>query len=67
MMATIVHWRALLLPDGMTSHRKFIRGAITMRQAQANTQRGADAIRPFRVNFTDAALADLKRRIAATR
>jgi pimeloyl-ACP methyl ester carboxylesterase len=38
-----------------------------MRHAQANTQDGAEAIRPFRVNFPDEALADLKRRIAATR
>jgi pimeloyl-ACP methyl ester carboxylesterase len=34
---------------------------------QAKTQGGADAIRPFRVHFPDEALADLKRRIAATR
>jgi pimeloyl-ACP methyl ester carboxylesterase len=38
-----------------------------MRQAKASTESGADAIRPFRVNFPDDALADLKRRIAATR
>jgi pimeloyl-ACP methyl ester carboxylesterase len=36
-------------------------GASMARAAQA------DAIRPFRVNFPDEALADLKRRIAATR
>ena len=36
-------------------------------QAQAKTEGGADAIRPFRVHFPDEALADLKRRIAATR
>ena len=36
--------------------------------AQAKTGGGADAIRPFRVpHFPDEALADLKRRIAATR
>jgi pimeloyl-ACP methyl ester carboxylesterase len=35
--------------------------------AQARTGGGADAIRPFRVHFPDDALADLKRRIAATR
>jgi pimeloyl-ACP methyl ester carboxylesterase len=35
--------------------------------AQAKTGAGADAIRPFRVDFPDEALADLKRRIAATR
>ncbi len=36
-------------------------------QAQATTGGGADAIRPFRVNFPDEALADMKRRITATR
>src|SRR2546430_5544418 len=35
--------------------------------AQAKKGGGADAIRPFRVHFPDEALADLKRRIAATR
>jgi hypothetical protein len=35
-------------------------------QTQATTE-GADAVRPFRVHFPDEALADLKRRIAATR
>jgi len=35
-------------------------------QAQSKTEGGAEAIRPFRVHFSDAALADLKRRIAAT-
>ena len=36
-------------------------------QAQAKPESGGDAIRPFRVHFPDEALADLKRRIAATR
>ena len=36
-------------------------------QAQTQTGGSADAIRPFRVHFPDEALADLKRRIAATR
>jgi len=36
-------------------------------QTQAKTEGGADAIRPFRVHFPDEALADLKRRIKATR
>lgn len=35
--------------------------------AQSGTAAGADAIRPFRVHFSDEALADMKRRIAATR
>jgi len=35
--------------------------------AEAKTDGGADAIRPFHVHFPDEALADLKRRIAATR
>ena len=36
-------------------------------EAQAKTDGSADAIRPFRVHFSDEDLADLKRRIAATR
>ncbi len=36
-------------------------------QSDTATDTGADAIRPFRVQFSDEALADLKRRIAATR
>jgi len=36
-------------------------------QAQARPEGGADAIRPFHVHFPDEALADLKRRIVATR
>jgi pimeloyl-ACP methyl ester carboxylesterase len=35
--------------------------------AQAKTEGGPDAIRPFRAHFSDAELADLKRRIAATK
>jgi hypothetical protein len=35
--------------------------------AQAATEAGAEGIRPFRVQYPDEALADLKRRIAATR
>jgi pimeloyl-ACP methyl ester carboxylesterase len=34
---------------------------------QAKTDGGADAIRPFNVHFSDEALADLKRRVAATK
>src|SRR6267142_6047379 len=47
-----------------------IGGTIAMTQteaAEAKTDGGADAIRPFTVHFPDEALADLKRRIAATR
>jgi len=36
-------------------------------QAQARPEGGADAIRPFHVHFPDEALADLRRRIVATR
>jgi len=36
-------------------------------QAHRNAEGNADAIRPFHVHFSDEALADLKRRIAATR
>jgi pimeloyl-ACP methyl ester carboxylesterase len=39
----------------------------TSMEAQAKTEGGADAIRPFRVHFPDEALVDLKHRIAATR
>jgi pimeloyl-ACP methyl ester carboxylesterase len=39
----------------------------TSMEAQAKTEGGADAIRPFRVHFPDEALADLKNRVAATR
>ena len=35
--------------------------------AQVKTDDGADSIHPFRAHFPDEALADLKRRIAATR
>src|SRR5262245_3255872 len=48
----------------------FIKGTIAMGQstpeAEAKTDGGREAIRPFRVHFPDKALADLKRRIAAT-
>jgi len=40
-------------------------GRTTATQAKAES--GADAIRPYRVHFSDEALADMKRRIAATR
>jgi pimeloyl-ACP methyl ester carboxylesterase len=36
-------------------------------ESETATDTGADAIRPFRVHFPDEALADLKRRVAATR
>ena len=36
-------------------------------QAQTGGAAGADAIRPFKVHYSDEQLADLKRRIAATR
>ena len=35
--------------------------------ADSNTQAGGDTIRPFHVNFPQADLIDLRRRIAATR
>ena len=35
--------------------------------ARTKTDGGADAIRPFRVHFSDEELADLKRRVSATR
>ncbi len=35
--------------------------------AQTKTEGGAGAIRPFKVHYSDAELADLKRRVAATR
>jgi len=45
-------------------------GIIVMTQAQAEAQvkpEAVDAIRPFHVHFPDAALADLKHRVEATR
>jgi pimeloyl-ACP methyl ester carboxylesterase len=42
-------------------------GGTTAGQTQAKADAGGDAIRPFRVHFSDEALADMKRRIAATR
>lgn len=52
----------------------FIGGTIAMSQTPMNTAQaqtsgaaGADAIRPFKVHYSDEQLADLKRRIAATR
>jgi pimeloyl-ACP methyl ester carboxylesterase len=41
--------------------------AGAMPAAQTKKEGAADAIRPFHVHFSDAELADLKRRIAATR
>src|SRR5260221_691839 len=43
--------------------------AITSGPSATKAKAGGsdDAIRPFRVHFSDAALADMKRRIAATR
>ena len=41
--------------------------AMSAAHAQPKTEGGADAIRPFTVHVPDEALADLKRRIAATR
>ena len=42
-------------------------GGAPAPQSQAKPEGGADAIRPFHVHFSDEALADMKRRIAATR
>jgi pimeloyl-ACP methyl ester carboxylesterase len=42
-------------------------GGSTAPPAQTRTAGGAEAIRPFQVHFPDEALADLKRRIDATR
>ncbi len=45
-----------------------VAGTPAEERTQAKTDRGAgaEAVRPFRVHFPDAALADLKRRITAT-
>ena len=40
---------------------------VEILENETATDTGADAIRPFQVHFPDEALADLKRRIAATR
>src|SRR5207245_11442897 len=57
------------MKHGWTLVALLIGGTIAMSaaQAQVKTEGGADAIRPFTVHFPDEALADLKRRIAATR
>jgi len=57
------------MKHGWTLVALLIGGTIAMSaaQAQEKTEGGADAIRPFTVHFPDEALADLKRRIAATR
>src|ERR1700712_4072249 len=57
------------MKHGWTLVAPFLGGtiAMTQTQAQAQAEGGADAIRPFHVHFPDEALADLKRRIAATR
>ena len=46
---------------------KEIRMTTTMTQLDAAQQTAQDAIRPFRVNVPQAALTDLRRRLAATR
>ena len=44
------------------------KGTISMAQAQTQGKtEGGDAVRPFSIHFPDEALADLKRRISATR
>ena len=46
----------------------FIAGGIVMIHASmVATPVGVDAIKPFRIHFPDETLADLKRRVAATR
>ena len=40
---------------------------VTIAQAQTGGTAGSDAIRPFKVHYSDDQLADLKRRVAATR
>src|SRR3954454_7921199 len=47
-----------------------IAGGIVMTHASISmvaTPAGADATKPFRIHFSDETLADLKRRVAATR
>src|ERR1700687_2478457 len=65
--------RVALLIGGtiaMTQTQMEARSEAAMRTAtaaQAKTEGGADASRPFKVHYSDEELADLKRRIAATR
>ena len=42
-------------------------GAISLLPAQMASAGGDTAIRPFRVNFPEADLADLRKRVAATK
>src|SRR5215831_9507056 len=59
------------MKHGWTLVALLLGGTIAMSaahaQAQAKTEGGADAIRPFTVHVPDEALTDLKRRVAATR
>jgi pimeloyl-ACP methyl ester carboxylesterase len=53
--------------SGTPSGANFRVQAHAQDQAKRERDAGVDAIKPFHVRFPDAALADLKRRIAATR
>lgn len=59
----------LVMQLGWTLAALLVGAPIAMAQtsAQATAEGGADAVRPFHVHFPDEALADMKRRIAATR
>jgi hypothetical protein len=65
---TLVAAFAALLIGGMIMARTSM-PAAEMPHARAKTGgiAGADSIRPFRVHFSDEAIADLKRRVLATR
>jgi pimeloyl-ACP methyl ester carboxylesterase len=53
--------------DAQNTRSKNVRHGGTMVESTATQTEDADAIRPFHVSFPEAALADLKRRIASTK
>jgi pimeloyl-ACP methyl ester carboxylesterase len=57
----------MALTTSMEARPEAAAGGSPAAQTQAKTEGGADAIRPFKAHFSDDDLADLKRRIAATR
>ncbi len=68
-VALLIVGTIAMTQTSMESRSEAAIGGRPAGQAQEKTSGGAeaDAIRPFRVHFPDEALADLKRRIAATR
>jgi pimeloyl-ACP methyl ester carboxylesterase len=64
-VALLIGGTIVMTPTPMEARSQTVVGGKPA--AQAKTVGGVDSIRPFRVHFPDEALADMKRRIAATR